>query len=243
MQHQLETIDGGDRSIADPADPADSADPAHLATIEIRVFGAFAVREQHGLLSLPSGHVSDLVKLLVVSNGRLLVDQVIDVFWRDIDLSLGRARLRNVLKRLRKVSTALVARSGDALTLTDQVDSDFARASRAADQALGCAASLADANRAVRLNSPALLPDDLYSDWASHARIAQRTRFVRLLDRQADLAEQAGELDVAVVALEAAQDADGAGVERVLLGYKLLKSVGRESAASALAARHDLCTR
>jgi len=212
------------------------------AAIDISLFDEFMVVDRGEIVALPAGQVTDLVKLLVLSNGRMFAEQIIDQLWPDAAVSVGRPRLRNVLKRLRKVSDRLVARSGDALALTAHVDSDYARAMRAASHALGCTGTLVVASEAVRLNNRPLLPDDLYDEWAEQAREQHRRQLVRLLDRQADLAEQAGDLDIAVMALEAAHEADHAGIERVLHGYKLLKTAGRDSAANALAGRHGVCT-
>lgn len=208
--------------------------------VEVSLFGDFGVTVNGAPIKLPAGQITDLVKMLVLADGRLLVDQVVDQLWPEADLAIGRPRLRNVLKRLRKASDLLVDRSGEAIVLAGQVASDFARAERAAHDSLTSDASLAQVTQAVELNSHKLLGDDLYSDWAEMARRAHRAQLIRLLDRQADLAEQAGEIDVAVTALEAAHELDGTGVTRVRHAAALLGSVGRDGAATALARRHGL---
>ena len=229
-----------ERRIVDQLQNAEQPQPVSplAETIEVSLFNEFAVSVNGQPVNLPGGQVSDLVKLLVLSNGRLVVEQVIDQLWPDVDLSRGRPRLRNVHKRLRKVADQLVVRSGEVLVLGSQVNSDYARAVAAAEESAHGQASLSAVTEAVRLNSRTLLSDDLYADWAEEARTAQRIRLVKLLDRQADLAERAGDIDLAVAALETAHEADGTSEARVRHACSLLASAGREGAADALAGRH-----
>lgn len=229
----LERLEGG----GDPPPAPDGS--ASAPVVEVSLFDEFRVDVNGTQIEIPGGQITDLVKLLVLSGGRLVVDQVIDQLWPDADLTVGRPRLRNVLKRLRKVSDQLIERSGDALVLAGQVDSDFARAGRAARAAMSSSASLAQVSEAVRLGSHTLLPDDLYADWAEHARRSHRSQLVRLLDKQAELAERADDIDLAVTALEAAHEADGIDGVRLGHGARLLQSVGRNAAADALLRRHS----
>lgn len=210
--------------------------------IEVTIFDGFQVTINGHAAALPVGQITDLVKLLVLSNGRLVVDQVVDRLWPDADLALGRQRLRNVLKRIRKVSEQLVDRSGSALVLASGVDSDYARALVAAGTAFGSAASLIDVSEAVRLNARSLLADDLYTDWAEEARSEHRRRLIKLLDKQADLAEQAGDIALAVSALEAADEVDGLRAGRIDYACSLLRRVGRDAAADGLASRQATAT-
>lgn len=208
---------------------------------EIAVFETFGVTVNARPVEVPSGNVATLIKILVLGGGRLVVDQVIDPLWPEASLMVGRRRLRNVMQRLRSSVGDLVIREGDELVLAPKVSSDFQRAVAAADRATSADRAPDAVQEAIRLNNRPLLPANRYDDWAEEARSRHLERLVRLHDIQAELAEEAGNVELAVSSLEAAAVADlpdMAGTRRIQHACALLRSVDREAAAVALADRH-----
>jgi len=202
--------------------------------VEVSLFGRFEVRVNGKLNALPPGHVSTLVKVMVLGGGYLVVDQVVDVLWPDASLSQGRKRLRNVLNRLRDSGLEIVEREGDGFQLTDGVASDFQRAFEMAEAALVPGASEAVIAHAIAANDGELLAGDRYEEWAEAARLSHRQRLIALLDVQASVAEATGDLDTTVAALRRAHELDELRVNRLKAAAALLRSAGREAAAIAV---------
>lgn len=179
-----------DESTAAAANP-DSAVPAQT---HVRVFDRFGI-EQNGepMKRLPRGRSAILVKFLAVNEGRVVVDQAIDVLWPECDLSTGRQRLRNVLRRCRQALGPIIERDGESLMFADSVTSDFAEAmDLAEDASVRNPDSLDAADLAVAALSRPLLSDDRYADWAEFARADLERRRERIGDHQRRLAGQLG---------------------------------------------------
>jgi len=215
-----------------------SSSPQHAhpveALVQIRLFDRFEVVVNGAPLPLASGHLSTLVKVMVMNHGHMVIDQVIDVLWPDTNLTQGRKRLRNVLNRLRDAGLDIIVREGEALTLMDGVASDFQRASQLADAALQPRASAAVIAAGIAANERELLAGDRYEEWAEQARLDQRRRLIMLLDAQAATAEATGDLDTTVDALRRAHELDEWRVHRLDAAASLLRAAGREAAALAL---------
>lgn len=206
--------------------------------VELTVFDSFGQAVDGRPIDVPAGNVATLLKLLVLGEGRLLLDQLVDPMWPDTSLEVGRRRLRNVLRRLRTSCGEIVEREADSLRLDPEVGSDFARARAAARMALSGARTLDAVAAAIKLNNRPLLPGDRYDDWAESARADHAALLTLLYDAQADLAERSGDIDLAVAALEAANGTGGHDLSRVRHACDILRSVGRNAAALALAQRH-----
>lgn len=210
------------------------------SAVQITVYDSFGVIVDGQPAAVPGGMVSTLLKVLSVQGGRAVIDQLIDPMWPDADLELGRRRLRNVMRRVRQSCGDIVQRSGESIHLTDDVDVDLIRAVAAADSVSDGETTIDAVAAAIRLNDRPLLPDDRYEEWAEDARREQQQRLVRLLDLQADLAEKAGNVDLAVQSLEAAHVHSPSDEARVRHACDLLRSVERAAAAGALAERYSL---
>jgi DNA-binding SARP family transcriptional activator len=179
--------------------------PVGGPTLHVQVLGRFTLRRGEQPVPVPAGLPEALVKVLAVSGGRLHQDLVIDRLWPTGDLAGAGQRLRNVLHRLRAAD--VVQRDGDTIALLAPFRVDLAEFDAVSGRASGPGAA-AIARRAVALYTGPLLPDDLYADWTVAPRERARRRYVDLLDLLADDAEERGDRDDALHALELAVAAD-----------------------------------
>ena len=205
------------------------------AIVEVALFDKFELRHNGAVRSVPSGRVSDLLKLLIVNNGHLVLDQVVDALWPDATLQQGRKRLRNVINRLHDAAgTELVSREGSSLHLVTGVASDFARAVELAQSAVKPGMPLGALSAALQACDRELLPESRYADWAEAARLDHLHRVIGLLDAQAAAAEAEGDIDGTVGALRRAHAIDQWNTDRLTAAADLLRNAGREAAAAAL---------
>lgn len=179
------------------------------AEVEIQLLGEFAVRIDGRPQPLPPARPASLLKILALHDGRLTLEQAIDMLWPDTDAVTGRRRLRNVLRRIREALGELVVRRDSSLWLADHVRTDISKARSAARQARCPGATFVAVSEAVEQHRAALLPDDRYEPWAEDARRDRETHLLALLDRQARLA-----IEAAIQSLEEAQLADPFSTDR-----------------------------
>ena len=205
------------------------------------LLGDFGVERDGRPLPLPSASVQPLLalKYLAVRGGRATVDELVEALWPDAPPGRGRARLRNVLGRVREAVGDVIRRDGDVVALCDvTVDvAEFldlvARAQAAGD--LDEAGALATA--AIDVYGGDLLPGDRFVDWTVAARERLRSRFVEMLDVAARAAVHAGDRDQAVRLLERVVAVEPLDESRLLAGARLLIELGRAGAARAWARR------
>jgi DNA-binding SARP family transcriptional activator len=239
------------RPLPDAAAPAEAAadrddeanDEPEPASTAVRVLGRFAVDVGGTDRTPPAGLGARLVKLLAVSPAAgLAIDEAVELLWPDLEPAKGRARLRNVLSRLRTTSGDIVVRSGDGLRLADGVDVDLRRFGDLATEALAAAASggsgaPAAARAAIDDHAGDLLPDSPYESWAAAPRERVRRRRLELLALLADDHCANGRTDDAIRLLEQAIDLDPYDEERYVVAAELRREQGRHGAAMALLAR------
>lgn len=202
--------------------------------IEIALFDEFAVSASGRRLPTSKSLATTLVKILVLSGGRMVIDQAIDPLWPDADLELGRQRLRNVLRRAKEHYGELIVRDGEVLQLAQRVGSDYARAIELANGALAAPSSSTAIAQAIAAVDRPLLPTDRYNDWAENARLDLTTRLVKLLDLQARVAEHEGDIDLAVQSLERGHELAPHSPGRRASAASLLRAAGRTAAAETL---------
>ncbi len=173
------------------------------------LLGRFAVERDGVDISPPPGRPQVLVKLLAL-HGTLTADEAIDLLWEDTDIDTGRARLRNLLSRIRQASGELVVRRGEALALARGVSVDAKRFEHEAGAALASPveARAGMARLALAWSTGELLPGDRYADWATVPRERVRRRQLALLDLVAEDAIARGDLDEADRLLDASISAD-----------------------------------
>jgi len=205
--------------------------------LRVQLCGDFGVFGPTGPLYKPLGHAATLLKVLILNDRRLTLDQATDTLWPEVAPDVGRRRLRNVLGRLRQTHDKLVVRVDDALELSSLVSSDFGEAQAAVDRATNRNATQSDIERALELLGPELLVEDRYADWAEAARTDRVAMTVRLLDQLAVVCEDAEDPEAAANALERAHLLDPLGGRRPERAATLLRSAGRETAALALLER------
>ena len=172
---------------------------AELASA-VRLLGDFSVTVGGRQSNPPPGRTATLVKLLAVRGRPVPIDDAIETLWPELDPETGRARMRNVLSRIKSASGELVRRDGDALALAPgtAVDAyEFEREARLAMSATGDEAA-ALASRAVARYDGELLPGDRYEDFSVTLRERLALLHLALLDRLAAHAEGAGDVDEAL---------------------------------------------
>ncbi len=204
----------------------------------VRLLGGFEVRRGGEDATPATGRPATLVKLIAI-RGTLTTDEVIDALWDDADPSTGRARLRNLLNRVRTTSGPLVERRGEALSLVAGVEVDVTAFDRAATEALSSPPGerVGLARRAVAAYAGRLLPGDLYADWAAAPRERLQRRFLSLVDLLAADALDRGDLDEAVRLLDDAIAAEPMDLDRYAVAARALLTQGRRVTAAGLVER------
>jgi len=222
-------------ALADPGSaPAEVGD----ADLVVVLLGRFAVERGGVEISPPPGRPATLVKLVAL-RGLMTLDEAVEVLWEDADEEVGRARLRNVLNRVRAASGEIIVRREEALALGPGAIVDATRFEEEAAAALRAPAAsrVGLARAALTRATGELLPGDRYADWASAPRERLTRRHLALLDLVADDAIARGDLDEASRLLDEAIAVDPLEEERhVRLGRALLRQ-GRSAAARRVADR------
>jgi DNA-binding SARP family transcriptional activator len=214
---------------------AEAAQPAFA----VRLLGGFQVTAQGRPVTSPPGRATTLAKLLAVRRETVPADEAIELLWPDADPDTGRARLRNLLNRLRGACGDLVERTDDGLRLSARADVDAARF----EAGLETARSAAPAARAgVARNALAgyggeLLPDDRYADWTTLARERLRRGQLELIDGLVEDAVDRGDVDEAIRLLERAVEAEPLDEDRLLRAAELRLFQGRRGTARTLVER------
>lgn len=189
------------------------ADPGQTTPTDLHAtvlaLGRFAVERGGQDASPPPGRPATLVKMIAL-RGPITIDEAIDELWPDADVDTGRARLRNLLNRIRTTSGDLIVRTHGALELAPGVEIDYVKFEEEAAAALSAPgdtrAGLARA--ALARATGELLPADRYADWATVPRERIRRRQIALLDVVSDDAIARGDFDEADRLLDQAITAD-----------------------------------
>lgn len=176
----------------------------------IVVLGGFEVSIGEQAVALPAGHPTTLVKVLAIMRGAAHVDVVTELLWPDEPAGAGRARLRNVVSRVRAAVPGLVERAGDQLVV------DAAAIDLAAFEAQVHAALQAEdresrrdhAIAAVSLYRGDVLPSDPYATWVLDSRDRARRQLSTMLDLLIDDDLERDDVDDAVRWLERATEVE-----------------------------------
>ena len=208
----------------------------------MRVLGGFSLTSGGREVPLSLGQGRQLLKVLAVSGGRLVSDQMIDALWPEADFDAGRNRLRTVLNRLRAEAGDIVMREGEILALRSDVSVDLNEFESDARRALALGAgektlSVARARAAITRYRGDVLPEDPYDEWAVRPRERARRRMLQLLDLCADVAAARGDLDEMRQVVEMTIDLAPYEDERYLRAASVLLQQGRRGAALAVVRR------
>ncbi len=206
--------------------------------VRIQLLGGFAVTDGVRDITPAPGRPSLLVKL-VATRGTMTNDEVIDILWPEVDLAAGRARLRNLLNRLRTHSRDVISRQGESLVLASGVEVDATRFELLAAAALnGRPAERVGLSRhALSLYPGELLPGDRYEDWVIAIRERMRRRYLALADLVADDAIERGDLDDSIHLLDGAIAAEPMDEARYVKAASALIRQGRRGTARDLVDR------
>ena len=202
------------------------------------LLGGFAVVHGVELVTPSPGNPATLVKLLAL-RGTLSSEQAIDALWPDADVGTGRARLRNLLNRLRNQAGDVVTRAGEALQLSMGVTTDVAQFEAAVSTAFDAPTDerAGMARLALGAYTGDLLPGDVYEDWAAAPRERLRRRYLSLIDIVAEDSFARGDLDEGMRLLDLGIEHEPLEERRYLVAVRALLAGGRRAAARELVLR------
>lgn len=190
------------------------------------------------------GRPAALLAYLAVE-GAAPIDRVIDVLWPDADPARGRARLRNVLARLRAAVGDVVERDGERLVLGRGVEVDVRRFDRLVEEAMRAApAELVD-RTGIALDAWVGEPLSAwpYEEWALRERRRLVQRCVTLHVQRADALAASDAVGAALDELEQAislQPDDAELWERAIGMAEADGRIGRARSLRRLAAEQDI---
>jgi DNA-binding SARP family transcriptional activator len=216
--------------------------PPPAAGASVAALGRFEVTRGGRPLAGRPGKAAAALKLVVAAGGRVPADVVVEALWPDDDPGAGRARLRNVLNRLRDAWGEIVVRRAEMLVLADGIDVDVFEFEAAAQRALhenDRGASLALARAAAARYRGELLPDDVYEAWTVVPRERLRRTYLALVDLVASEAATLGDVDDALRHYELGIQADPLDDHRYVAAARLLLDHGRRGAANGYIERAD----
>lgn len=216
--------------------------PARPAPIGRRlevIGGPMMVRDGDEQALVPPGNPQRLVGAVVAHGGSATFDQLSEAIWAGDDLEASRARLRNVLLRLRRGAGNVVVRSGSGVRLAPDVTCDMHEFESQASDALAAARSDPDlaghlAESAVALIDGVVFSDFEYEEWAMSARRRVDQKLIGLFDLLSIQAEDAGDLPLAQAYAERAVRIDRYADSRYVRLAELLTMQGRNAAAVAV---------
>lgn len=201
--------------------------------------GPITVRNGDELSVVPPGNPQRLVGAIVAHGGSATFDQLSEAIWAGDDLEASRARLRNVLLRLRRGAGDVVVRSGSGVRLAPDISCDVHEFESLASDALASARSDPDlaghlAESAVALIDGVVFSDFEYEEWAMSARRRVDQKLIGLFDLLSIQAEDAGDLPLAQAYAERAVRIDRYADSRYVRLAELLTMQGRNAAAVAV---------
>ncbi len=232
-------VAGGPSTVGDVVAGADHAAEATRG-LRVRVIGGpMVVADESGVVEVPTGNPQRLVGVVVANGGVATFDQLAEAMWPGDDVETTRARLRNVLLRLRRGVGDVVTRFGSGVRLAPGVSCDLYDFERLATDALASARSDPEvagqlAERAVALVDGAVLGDFEYEEWAQASRRSVDQQLIGLLDLLSVQAEDAGDLPRAQALAERALRLDRYTDSRYVRLAELLTLQGRSAAAVAV---------
>lgn len=235
-----EPVAVGAFSSAPDGGPAGGPDGGDVSGARVRVIGRAVTVEDGGqVVDVPAGNPQRLVGVVVANGGLASFDQLAEALWPGDELEASRARLRNVLLRLRRRVGNVLVRSGSGVRLASGVGCDLFDFERLATDALSSARSDPEvaghlAARAIAVADGAVFGDFEYEEWAQAARRSVDQRLIGLLDLLSIQAEDAGDLPRAQALAERALRLDRYTDSRYVRLAELLTMQGRSASAVAV---------
>ena len=213
---------------------------AGAPTRTLRVIGtAMAVTGADEMSEVPGGNPQRLLGVVAANGGSATLDQLTDSIWPDEDSEASRARLRNVLLRLRRGVGDVVTRTASGVRLAADVSCDLLEFQRLAADALAAVRTDPDlagqvATDAVQLADGPVFVDFEYEEWAAATRRNVDQQLLGLLDLLSVQAEDNGDLALAQSYAERALRLDRYSDSRYVRLAELHSMQGRRAAAVAL---------
>lgn len=233
-------IEAGSGPIRIVAPAGTSVPPPAAAGRRLRVIGAQMRSEAGGeVLEIPPGNLQRLVGVVVAYGGMASFDQISEAIWPGDDVEASRARLRNVLLRLRRVVGDVLVRSGTGVRLAPDMGCDLYDFERAAGDALATVRNDPDvagqlATQALRMAEGSAFADFEYEEWAMAARRSMEHKLLGLLDLLSVQAQDDGDLVLAQALAERALRYDRYSDSRYVRLAEILAMQGRPAAAVAV---------
>jgi DNA-binding SARP family transcriptional activator/tetratricopeptide (TPR) repeat protein len=223
-----------------PVAAVGSYPPRATSNRRLRVIGgSMLVEDSDSVSHVPPGNPQRVVGVVVANGGSATFDQLSEAIWPGEDVDVSRARLRNVLLRLRRAVGDIVVRSGSGVRLADDLPCDLIEFERLALDALS--STRADPELAGRLAAEAVRAGDgtvfagfEYEEWAISSRRSAEQRMIGLLDLLSVQAEDAGDLPAAQAFAERALRLDRYTDSRYVRLAELLTLQHRVAAAIAV---------
>jgi len=189
--------------------------------------------------TIPAGNPQRLVGVVVAAGGSASFDQLSDAIWPGDPVAASRARLRNVLMRVRRVHGEIVVRSGSGVRLAAGLHCDLHEFERLAADAMSVARDDPDfaghlAAQAIEIGTGTVFVDFEYEEWAVTARRSAEQRMLGLLDLLSVQAEDNGDLAAAQALAERALRLDRYTDSRYVRLSELLAMQNRAAAAVAV---------
>ena len=207
----------------------------HLVVMQ----GPITVVGPGGAEEVPAGNPQRLVGAVIAYGGSATFDQLSEAIWPGEDVEVSRARLRNVLLRLRRGAGDVIMRSGSGVRLAPDVTCDLHDFERLATDALASARADPEmagvlATDALKLFEGYVFSDFEYEEWAIEARRAADNQAIALLDLLSVQAEDSGDLPLAQSLAERALRLDRYTDSRYVRLAELMAGQGRNAAAVAV---------
>jgi DNA-binding SARP family transcriptional activator len=205
----------------------------------LRVIGEMVVENGDGVHKVPPGNPQRVVGVVVANGGSATFDQLSEAMWPGEDVDVSRARLRNVLLRLRRAVGDVVVRSGSGVRLADDLVCDLLEFERLGLDALSSARADPElagriAVDAVKVGEGTVFAGFEYEEWAITARRHAEQRMLGLLDLLSVQAEDVGDLPAAQALAERALRLDRYTDSRYVRLAELLTLQDRVAAAIAV---------
>lgn len=142
--------------------------------LDIRLFGRTRIFRNGVEVPVPSRQPAAVLKLLALNGGVMHPDKLVQALWPQDDSALARARVRNVLVKVRKPTGVLIQERRDSVTVLDVIRCDLLEF---IDKASRAVAGIEDREATYRLGLEAKtlwagppLEDHRYDEWAQTPR-------------------------------------------------------------------------
>ena len=213
------------------------ADPPGTVSLDVVTLGTFKVLRDGEEVTPPPGVPARAIKVVVAEGGSCHVERVAEALWPEVEPGRARARLSNVLSRVRERCGPLLVRAGDLVELAPEARVDADEFREQVDRALDLqpddpAAAERLAQAAVRRYGGDLFPGEPYAHWAEGPRQQLRQRQLAALGLLAAAAERRGDADEALQHLQRGIELDPYDEARYLRAAAVLDTAGRRGRAA-----------